>query len=431
MKTQHTGNLPAAVHLKLNVPIELTSNIDVSDGLTNGTTGIIHNWSKTAEGQVATLYVAFQNPACGAKARAQHKRQSQILGVQLNLTPVQRSGVRFRLTAVSPIEILRMQFPIRLCAARTIHRVQGASLQKCIIDLSGRSMAGLHYVSTSRMIDENGVWFLNFNFKAISASVLVTAQYNHMRNSSRLELTLPDLTTRSSATFCITALNARSLHANIVNIRSDKDLISNDLLIVSETWAVPSDNPQHYAIAGFSAARFDTPMPTFDSRPHRGILVYHRNMPSPTMRTFSSQACDIVTLQVQTEWGMLNIICIYRSPSMPMSTFLQKLGTALHSLPQVNPVIIMGDFNVDIAGMSAEHAHRLALENTDHHLRALVQFMFSKSCSQIVRGPTVNSGLQIDHIWTDLHTKWPIRHVQPHILTSFCSDHNPVGLLLS
>ena len=143
LESTRTAGLAAALNIKMGAPVELTYNVDVSDGLTNGATGRLCNWSLTADFQVATLYIQFSNPVCGAQARAAHSHATQRLGVQQSWTPVNRTTVQFKLSKASHSSIQRQQFAVRICAARTVHRVQGQSLDRALIDLKGRKQSGM------------------------------------------------------------------------------------------------------------------------------------------------------------------------------------------------------------------------------------------------------------------------------------------------
>lgn len=202
----------------MGTPVELTYNIDVSDGLTNGVTGTLCNWSLTADLQVATLYILFSNQTCGAKARAAHSVATQCLGIQRTWTPVNRTTVQFKLSKTSSTSIQRQQFAVRVCAAHTVHRVQGQSLERALIDLQGRRQSGLHYVAMSRLITEEGMQLRNFRKRDIVACPEVARAYERLRAEASLHVRVPQLQRLGSYHFIMTTLNARSLHANIHNV---------------------------------------------------------------------------------------------------------------------------------------------------------------------------------------------------------------------
>ena len=426
-----TSGLMQTLHLKLNAPVELTYNIDVSDGLTNGVTATVCNWSTTADGQVATIYVQFPNAACGKKARAAHSSETRKLGIHTDWTPIQRSTIQFKLSKVSHVNIQRQQFALRVCAARTIHRVQGQSLQTALIDLAGRSQAGMHYVGISRIITESGLHLRNFRRRDIHTSPEVTQEYQRMRNDCLLQLALPQLQQKGDHHFIVTALNARSLHANIDNVRSDCNILQSNLLLITETWASAADNDVHYAVADFDMFRMDNTTHSFDQRPHRGIIAFYKNCTFHPCYNLTRPGCDILGAAVTTPYLTVNVITVYRCPQLAMSEFLNNLSACLQCMPSANPCMILGDFNVDIKGITPDLALDLALQPADHHLKILVQFMLQHNFAQMLEAATVDSGMQIDHIWSDIPTRLSHFHQQPFVLESFYSDHRPIGLQLT
>ena len=88
----------------------------------------------------------------------------------------------------------------------------------------------------------------------------------------------------------------------------------------------------------------------------------------------------------------------------------------------------MGDFNVDIKGMNEYKALQMALQDNEHALKSLVQFMFAAQLTQMLSAPTVDSGMQIDHVWSDISDRLQHMAIKPFVLETFYSDHRPIGL---
>ena len=174
--------------------------------------------------------------------------------------------------------------------------------------------------------------------------------------------------------------------------------------------------------------RQDNTVQSFDQRPHRGVIAYHKHCKFQVQHSVQHSACDMVCAVVTTKYLALNVIAVYRSPQLPMARFLQLLDSSLKAMPSDNVCIIAGDFNVDIKGITSDVALKLALQDGDHHLKALVQFMLMRGLSQLLSAPTVDSNMQIDHIWTNLPCRLQHMKTSPFVLDTFYSDHRAVGL---
>lgn len=201
-------------------------------------------------------------------------------------------------------------------------------------------------------------------------------------------------------------------------------------MLCTETWATANDSDEHYHIAGHDMHRFDNTHVMFEDRPHRGMILYTKLCLISNLINSQNAGFDILGMQCITDLIAVNIIGIYRAPQMPMATFLHALDSTLSQLPSANPFIIMGDFNVDIGNINPETAQRLAYEDAGHHLRALVQFMMHKGLAQQVEGARADSGLQIDHIWTDVHHRLGHMHPTSFGLECLFSDHRPIGMYM-
>ena len=300
-----------------------------------------------------------------------------------------------------------------------------------MINLLGRKQSGLHYVAMSRLISHTGLQLRNFRKQDIVACSEVTKEYERLRTQARLPLKIPQLQQLGNHHFVITAINARSLHSNIDNIRADHNMLQSNLILATESWANRTDSDNHYRIPGFHMERRDNSSVSFEQRPHRGIVAYYKSCEFRVVHTTSHINCDIMCTTVTTEYLALNVIIVYRSPQLAMQAFLQLLHEGMQALPAANPCVILGDFNVDIKGMNADTALKLAYQDSEHHLKALVQFMFQANLTQMLSASTVDSGMQIDHVWSDLSSRLQHMSITPFVLEAFYSDHRPIGLQIT
>lgn len=108
--------------------------------------------------------------------------------------------------------------------------------------------------------------------------------------------------------------------------------------------------------------RMDNSTLSFEQRPHRGIIAYHKDCILTVTHSSQHSGCDMMCATMTTEYLALNVIAVYKSPQLALMTFLELLAAALLTLPSANPCILAGDFNVDIKGINPDLVLKLALQ---------------------------------------------------------------------
>ena len=156
----------------------LTTNVDVSDGLVNGARGHIVHIVTDSSGEVSTVLVKFDNEQVGLGA----SQSSQYRGTHPNAVPLSKLEVVFLAKGKRGAEITRLQFPLTLAWATTIHKVQGLTLDAIVVDMKGaRFNPGQMYVALSRVKSLTGLHIVNYNPKAITKSPHVDAEMDRLR----------------------------------------------------------------------------------------------------------------------------------------------------------------------------------------------------------------------------------------------------------
>ena len=145
----------------------LTTNVDVSDGLVNGARGEVVHVVTSNDNIVTTVLVKFDNNHVGLKAI----QSTPYRSTYTDTVPLAKYEVVFPVKGRKGSEITRLQFPLTLAWATTIHKVQGLTLDEIIVDMKGgRFSPGQAYVAFSRVKKLHGLHILNFNSKAIKGS---------------------------------------------------------------------------------------------------------------------------------------------------------------------------------------------------------------------------------------------------------------------
>ena len=183
-ETDECAGLQRVVRLNVGSRVMLRRNILTSDGLVNGAIGTVTRfvWSDGTPGQLppsadampSYVSVLFDDPSVGRLTRAQ-ARPGQDIGAH-DPIDIQPSTARFKSTT-NAYDIMRVQFPMSLAWAFTVHKCQGISLDAAVLDLRPTIFAdGQAYVALSRVRTLDGVALLRFvdaSVKMVSRDVLL------------------------------------------------------------------------------------------------------------------------------------------------------------------------------------------------------------------------------------------------------------------
>lgn len=157
----HLSNLrkncmaPEVLTLKVSAQVVLLKNL--SDELVNGSIGIV---TKIEPDQVTVDFNGIQQ----VLTKETWKIEESFLN--------ENGKVKTRVLAS------REQIPLRLAWAVTIHRTQGLTLDKVVVDLRGCFATGQAYVALSRARDRNGLRIIGFSPSSIKTCSRCIEFYN-------------------------------------------------------------------------------------------------------------------------------------------------------------------------------------------------------------------------------------------------------------
>ena len=124
----------------------LTTNVDVSDGLVNGARGEVVHVVSDNSGKIIKILVQFDHPEVGVKAIQSSAYRSAFP----QAVPLSKLEVKFPAMGKQGAEVTRLQFPLTLAWATTIHKVQGLTLNEIVVDMKGGHFSpGQAYVAFS------------------------------------------------------------------------------------------------------------------------------------------------------------------------------------------------------------------------------------------------------------------------------------------
>lgn len=160
------SQLLPTLQIAVNARVMLTYNIDVSDGLVNGVFGTITHITEGSlpNGQPEAVAVKFDNEDVGREQRRKRKPSNEqgIASVVLQplSLPLRQSTSR----------AARLQYPLKLAWACTIHKVQGVTVEKAVVSCERIFREGMGYVALSRVTSMSELTLLDFDANRVYAS---------------------------------------------------------------------------------------------------------------------------------------------------------------------------------------------------------------------------------------------------------------------
>ena len=130
-KRSDTGGLHSILTIAIGAHVMLTANVDVSDGLVNGARGEVVHVIIEGNKKVNKILVKFDNPNVGFAAI----QSSPYKAMYSNAVPLSKHEATFLAQGKRGSEVTRLQFPLTLAWATTIHKVHGLTLDEIVVDV--------------------------------------------------------------------------------------------------------------------------------------------------------------------------------------------------------------------------------------------------------------------------------------------------------
>lgn len=176
--------VPERVCLKVGAQVILTQNLDNKKGFVNGSRGVIKHFmtkEKTMEDLATRIALCMDVTTRAdlikqleAVKIAQHCVSFPVVlfhnGQQMLCSPVE-----FKHRVWNAGECKRFQVPLKLAWSLTIHRCQGTSLDRVLVDLTGCFSPGQCYVALSRARSSAGLQIVGFTEEAVKANPIAVA----------------------------------------------------------------------------------------------------------------------------------------------------------------------------------------------------------------------------------------------------------------
>lgn len=346
---QKTACLSTTLNIAVGLIYDVIINVDVKDGLANGTTGEI----KRIEYQPGCnkpflIWFDFKDINIG-------KNQRQIYAQYYNdntephWTPIVPIARKFNV-GTSYTEISRTQFPIKQSSAKTIHKSQGCTVDSIAVHISGSFrpyMRHMMYVALSRVTSLNGLHVINFNsnYIRVSDSVLEDNEEALDKRACTLNYTLLPI---DSNTHNIYYENVQSLKLHLECLKKHLAIQNAHLIMVVETRLTNSDVTSDVTIPDYEILRVDEQC-SGTAQPSGGIIIYvHKTVTLERHVYYQAGGVEMIQLFSKFKGRQERHALLYRHPRSPRSALLDALKTLYLRFPSSSlPFTIIGDFNVD------------------------------------------------------------------------------------
>ena len=402
-----TGGLDFEISVKETARVMLTTNIDIADRLINGQLGTIMRINVSPITQNPTIiYIKFDDSKAG---KNRINKSNNQFAKKYNFVPIEPILARFKVRPekTSSPEIQRVQFPITLAWACTVHKVQGLTLDKIVVSLSLHGQKyfnyGQIYVAISRCKTLEGIHILgNIKDKHVRVNSKVHEEYERLRRTSFINK--PAIVRKNEESIIITVLNIRSLLKHSVDIKFDGNINDSDLLLLTETQLFPEiDDEQIRDNLPYTLHREDNVSDKFCSLAlcTKSNIEIRQYEYFPALNVVKFVAVDTNTKFQQT------IVLLYRKQRSNISDFVEGIRYLLLS---DNVDILLGDFNINY------------FSNDD--MKGLQLLTNSLNYAQVVQSPTfISSGSLLDHVYVKSVALPMVEH---SVISCYYSDHEAV-----
>lgn len=442
MKVIDTGGLPYEIVFVINKIYMITTNIDVNDGLSNGSIGKLVHLEYDDNNEIRRVWLEFAEDKVGRKITRKAAADARALNLSRKAVPINRRNTSIPMNRNKTINTKRSHFPLIPAMALSIHKSQGGSFEEIVYEYENKHSLSLLYVALSRVTNIEGLYIttpdndqskfkFHHGYRNDCSNRDLIKEFKRL-SLSRLQTAVMDIREYISSRegLSLVTLNVQSIRAHALDI-ADAVLTNCNILMLSET---KMNNHEHIDVPNFNCvAQFQR-----QNYRHGGVAILQNRQDLTNIITsnislqFRRNELDAVTADL-TEIGeicsshlklqdgqSLVLIAIYISPGKSMKDIIEFLarslmiysehgsqfaGTHLHTMP----IIMGGDFNCNFQ---------------DENSQPLVNFLRDKLNLVMNNDPnksTTKYGTTIDAVFTRF-----IENIQSTTFVSYFSYHKPI-----
>ena len=334
-----TGNVRKVWTVKIHARVMIATNIDVTDGLTNGAMGTVTNVViDQTTGKMSVILVAFDSEHVGQGAMY----TSVYNSINQNAVPIHQTQATFPIQKKASFQAIRTQFPLTLAWAVTINKCQGLTLSEIVIDMTcakGKFKPGEAYVAFSRVKTLDKLHIINYTQSQIHMSEHVEKE---MKMPSNIFHDIPGGVN-------ILHLNIGNLKRKIEDMRNDDILKNSHIISLNETHLGHSDT-----LTLEMMGKSNNVLIVHCDCNNRGCgvaLIVNKNLNPKQIRIHT--ILEVVAVKISEPIQMI-VVLVYMPPSTPIDVFMNNMLDIIAEFQYV-PTCIVGDFNEDVSITSNTH----------------------------------------------------------------------------
>jgi exonuclease III len=365
--------------------IELCNNYVISDGLVNGADGLFK--ATTSCNNKSYIWIKKINSKIGITTRFSNSHLYKELDIESTWTPIEALAKETKIEKNQTHLVTQIQFPIQLAAARTIHRSQGLSLDDVVFNPCGVTKHGLAYTALSRIRTKEKLYLLTplttSNFQ-VETSVLDKMKI--LISNSRWNLSIPILKTIRRSHTIIQSINMNSLQKHHLDYKSDHSMQTSHILCFQETKINQANNIGKY----IDTSRYNY-IHNYDK--HGILMIYERQMICASYQTRVNNSSEFIAASFNLGTrNAIYVIIVYRAHSTKITLFLENLDQLIIEVPIECPIVILGDFNIDVSKDTTQY----------YEMEKILNYIKKHKLKQQITTPTTKKNSLIDHIWSNI-----------------------------
>ncbi len=402
------------LQIAIGARVMLTRNIDVQDGLVNGTFGNVAKITAQTRGGVPVVQLIglhLDNVTAGQKHRNKAPDgDDNIVYIERSEEPLKKKGT------------VRRQFPMKLAFACTIHKVQGMTTDCAVVSLKRIFESGMSYVALSRTTTLSGLHITDFDENKIFCDPEISASLENMPKADFYNIQ-PILhivqDSKMSSALKIIHHNTEGLECHMDDLKCHHELLLADVFCLTETHLSGSAVPAFLQLDGYTMYKRNrhvsyTNYIHLANKNGGGVAIYVKNSfkVSPVMYIQNVTDLEYLVLKIKAPKQAL-LAVIYRPPSYNLADFLANLNALLTSLEIMDfkPVIVCGDFNED---------------QLSHCNKPILNLFEDKGYTQLISTGTTENNTLLDPVFISGSQS----NVRAGVLQTYYSYHDPVYCVL-